>query len=250
MLKTLIISALSISLLLASGFAMARSYAVEVIVFDRLGKETDEESESESEGEKEINREANAEAEAVAVEENIAEEQWIFSPDRVSEKLYNFAKLEEAYLQDKTSTHVVTLEDARVKLFESGYHVLATASWQQPTIAYEDAPLVRLDNGSVNTRLVGFVRVYATSLIYADVDLQLLPPLPSSESDQQSSPDSSVPIRDQVADADNDEEEQLQPRYFINERRRVKFKQTHYFDHPYFGAILSVWPVAEEKDTL
>ena len=68
----------------------------------------------------------------------------------------------------------------------------------------------------------GFVRVYTTSLIHADLHLQLAPPLPES-----APPDAP------------------HPRFFITEKRRLKFKQIHYFDHPLFGAILGLW---EEKN--
>ena len=34
----------------------------------------------------------------------------------------------------------------------------------------------------------------------------------------------------------------VQPVYYLSEKRRVKFGEVHYFDHPRFGAIVGVWP--------
>ena len=38
-------------------------------------------------------------------------------------------------------------------------------------------------------------------------------------------------------------ERNTQPYYFLKERRRVKFREVHFLDHPKFGILLTVWPV-------
>lgn len=127
----------------------------------------------------------------------------------------------------KRSVH---LRSARKKLLERGYRILDTARWQQSTSSFQDAPLISL--GSAETALsAGFVQVYTTALIFANVDLQLSPILPSP------------------ADSEGIDEFSLtdtpaaQPHFFITEKRRIKFNQIHYFDHPYFGALLGIWPI-------
>lgn len=100
-------------------------------------------------------------------------------------------------------------------LVSSGYRILYRAHWQQPSAVFQDAPVLLV--GEPESRLQGAIRVYRTSLIFADISLGL---------------------GDFV-------EEPLVPLYFINEKRRLKFKEVHYFDHPRFGALLTVWPVEE-----
>jgi hypothetical protein len=33
------------------------------------------------------------------------------------------------------------------------------------------------------------------------------------------------------------------PAHFLKQKRRVKFKEIHYLDHPRFGLFITVWPV-------
>jgi hypothetical protein len=98
------------------------------------------------------------------------------------------------------------------ELLGSGYRVLYSARWQQPAAVYQDAPVVGVSNP--DGRLEGAIRVYRTSLIFADLMLGLADLVPNSEA----------------------------PLYFISEKRRLKFKEVHYFDHPRFGALVAVWP--------
>ena len=103
-------------------------------------------------------------------------------------------------------------------LMNSGYRILYRARWQQPPAVFQDAPVLRV--GEAETRLQGAIRVYRTSLIFADVSLGLGDFLKDSEA----------------------------PIYFINEKRRLKFKEIHYFDHPRFGALITVWPVDSAEE--
>ncbi len=171
--------------ILAVSVAQARDYAVEILVFERTEVSKD------------------------------VEEQW--NPGSNSQ-LSNLEKLQS--LAGQTDDHPIGAETVqlaryRLELLNSGYRVLYTAGWQQPSEVYQNAPVVPV--GTPDNRILGAVRVYRTSLIFVDIALGLT---------------------DLVLDADS-------PLYFINEKRRVKFKEVHYFDHPKFGVLLTVWPVEE-----
>ena len=285
---------LGVGLVLASGLAVAKEYAVEIIVFDRLEKEQVEKDrlekvESEqAQGEKEIH----------------TDEQWDFSSTRIAERLAEMAELadkasEQEFVKDEiaedepvedenvqdeivedeivgyeTVDEVFTLEPVRLSLIEAGYRILNTTSWQQPTSLYKDAPLISLSNTVADTEadtdaeadaeadtdadtalIAGFVRIYTTTLIHADLHLQLSP-LPANPDLTDADSVVADAVEDVVADTVEYTEENAaedadapapQPHYFIAEKRRLKFAQIHYFDHPLFGAILGVWE-AEEAD--
>ncbi len=141
------------------------------------------------------------------------EEQW--NPGSNSQ-LANLEKLQS--LVDRVDDHpigagIAHLAGHQSKLLSSGYRVLHAARWQQPSEVYQNAPVVPV--GTLDTRIRGAVRVYRTSLIFVDIALGLT---------------------DSLLDPDL-------PLFFINEKRRVKFKEVHYFDHPRFGALVTVWPV-------
>lgn len=181
----------AIALTLAGGPAAARDYEVEIIVFDRLNRD-------------------------IAVHE-----QWNFSSARTAARLDEMQELAAKASTRRTSEQLAGLEAVRLKLVESNYRILDTARWRQPATFYPNAPLIPL-GGPGSALAAGFIRVYRTSLIYADLNLQLSPPVPDAQDAQAAA---------------------WPPHYFIAEKRRLKFKQIHYFDHPLFGAILRVWPV-------
>ena len=88
-----------------------------------------------------------------------------------------------------------------------------------------------------NELSAGFLRIYTTTLIYADLDLALSPRV--------------LPAVGTVGTIDglNADRDAVfyPPHYFLSEKRRLKFKEVHYFDHPKFGAVVGVWPVDPEE---
>lgn len=186
-------------------------------------------------------------------------------------KMESFARRSKPYKSVDQLNH---LESVRVKLLESGYRIINTTSWQQPRKTFNQAPLIALHErypelseakneeakqqslaenelqGLVEEEdriymdrifwllkkqqpqeiLSGFVRVYTTSLIYANIDLQFTP-----------TPESDEPL------AINKKQE-AELHYFISQKRRLKFQQIHYFDHPNFGAILGIWKAKSIAD--
>ena len=166
----------------------ARDYAIEVIVFEQTRGDSDKDA--------------------------VQDEKWDFSDRKISSNLQRMVTLEFRSDDFQFGATLDRLDPAHQQLIRAGHRILRTAGWVQPSAVYQHAPLISL--GLANTSLVyGFVRVYKTSLIYADIDLQYSP----------------LPF-------DN-----LPEHYFLSEKRRLKFKEVHYFDHPKVGVILGIWPV-------
>lgn len=115
---------------------------------------------------------------------------------------------------------LAALADLPPKLTAQGYKVLAKWRWQQPANTFIAAPLYRLP---VPGLAESYVRIYRTTPIFADLTLAIPGTLPTVTHDGQHTL-ISAPT----------------PTPVINEKRRVRFRQIHYFDHPRFGALLLV----------
>ena len=254
---------------LVSASAVAKEYAIEVIVFDRS-----------------VDASSATDAAKETAKKTEHEEQWNFSSERVAGQLEQMAKLAGKASNHPTSDQLYSLETVRLNLIESGYRILHTISWQQPTSFYQNAPLIPLGispdqplddsmdvllddissdfageslsdsaddlaNDSLDDLRIeetppvatGFVRVYTTSLIYADLHLQLTAPMPEvADASDLSELIELLQTQDSLVN-EGQEETEAEPQryYFISEKRRLKFRQVHYFDHPMFGAILGIW---------
>ncbi|WP_424946848.1 CsiV family protein [Candidatus Spongiihabitans sp.] len=197
----------------------ARDYAVELIVFERLDA-------------------ADASAEI-----------WDFSSQRIAGKLQKMQRLSTKAIDYETNPALINLAAIRNNLAAAGYGILHSAGWIQPAAAYQHAPLISFGAADSSLRhdfIRGFIRVYKTSLIFADIEVQYSP----TAAEVLSSINVVTDARDDTrADTDSNNELsapdtnlELQPHFFISEKRRLKFKEVHYFDHPLFGVIISVWP--------
>ncbi len=199
--------------------AQARDYAIEVIVFEQARGDSDKDA--------------------------AQDEKWDFSDRKISSSLQRMVTLESRSNEFQFETTLDRLDPAHRQLIQAGHRILRTARWIQPSAVYQHAPLISL--GLDNTSLAyGFVRVYKTSLIYADIDLQYSPGNPTGNTLSTLPPVLSTPVTDE-AQADSDSSvpfDNLPEHYFLSEKRRLKFKEIHYFDHPKVGVILGIWPVA------
>ena len=130
------------------------------------------------------------------------------------------------------------LAGVRSGLIESGHQILQSLSWTQPSAVYQNAPVVALSS-PVSDRFNGFLKVYKTSLIFADLDMRLsdtVVKLPQPTVIEDINDADSVLASNQLAPVE------VMENFYISEKRRLKFKEVHYFDHPVYGAILGVWP--------
>ena len=108
------------------------------------------------------------------------------------------------------------------------YEILFHGRWSQTTSDRQGAPYIRIDLPAVgrSSTLIGVLRLFATDLLYVDAFLRYRP------AEQQAN--------NQIVKST---ERNTQPYYFLKERRRVKFREVHFLDHPKFGILLTVWPV-------
>lgn len=147
--------------------------------------------------------------------------------------------IELQQLQDKKP--VVYLEPAidgyltevlrKIKSSDS-YNILFHGQWSQSTSNRKTAPYIvmRLPEIDESFSLNGVMRLFSTDLLYVDLLLRYQPAVDQSGAETQS----------EIAISDR-------PYYFLKERRRIKFREIHFIDHPRFGAILTVSPVTVEK---
>jgi len=109
------------------------------------------------------------------------------------------------------------------------YDVLYHVRWLQPSAQLPHAPRVgiSLPASSTRTGIHGIVRLYATDLLFVDVIMRfdLVPTTSSNQLSRQSSASAQRSV------------------HFLKQKRRVKFKEVHYIDHPRFGLLITVWPV-------
>jgi hypothetical protein len=118
------------------------------------------------------------------------------------------------------------LADINARLTASrAYDVLYHVRWLQQSARLPHAPRVgiSLPASSTRTGIHGIVRLYATDLLFVDTIMRF-DLVPSTHSNQSgASAERSV--------------------HFLKQKRRVKFKEVHYIDHPRFGLLITVWPV-------
>ncbi len=109
------------------------------------------------------------------------------------------------------------------------YDVLYHVRWLQQSAQLPHAPRVgiSLPSSSTQTGIHGIVRLYATDLLFVDTIMRfdLAPTTHNNKASGQSG-----------ASAER-------PAHFLKQKRRVKFKEIHYLDHPRFGIFITVWPV-------
>ncbi|MFT5259816.1 MAG: hypothetical protein ACI9J2_001920 [Saprospiraceae bacterium] len=104
------------------------------------------------------------------------------------------------------------------------HRILKTGRWTQESANYQSSPLVKIEHA--DRSIEGAVRVYAPNLLFAEINLMYAP-----NGDSLS-----------VTTTASGESTYVEEVYFIDERRRMKLKETHYFDHSKFGVLLTVVP--------
>lgn len=113
----------------------------------------------------------------------------------------------------------------------SAYAVVFHKAWRQP--AYDNANAVGypVDTAAGNGRNIeGTIRLTRERFLHMDTDLLMM-----SEGSRNDVVATSAPY--------------TAPVYALREKRRIKSRVLHYFDHPYFGMIATVTPYLSPEET-
>lgn len=151
-------------------------------------------------------------------------------------------------------TNITDLGGALERLRASPqYSVLAASAWVQPLLGHNQAVDVPLGDdfrgasgsqqdasrGPMSSRLTGSVRIYGDQLLFVDMRLHATLPrrAPVGGGTGQSRDASATGAGDEYGRRPLDDGLRS---YRIEETRRIKLEEAHYFDHPYIGAVLYV----------
>lgn len=176
--------------------AIARNYIVEVVVFERT-RDTEQ-----------------------------REEQWRPDSNLVINNQANLQALAQRSKTPTTMSATSRLKRLESALLGSGNRIVQSARWVLNARTYQNATTFNLSTGNLRA----FLKIYKTSLIFADLNMGLIASAPATEVNSTSGFTTANSYQPPA------------PLFFINEKRRLKFKEIHYFDHPKFGVILGVWP--------
>lgn len=199
---------------LGTASAIARDYDVEVLIFERINN--------------------NA--------QHPGEENHNMSGLGIDSRLARIESLASDAIEYETEPVLIHLDQVTVNLKLAGYHILRTARWTQPGEVYQYSPLISLGIPE-QTLPHAYIRIYKTSIIHADVDIQMTPSAFVSLA-----ANSLLHSQDDATNVEITETDRPPPQYFISEKRRLKFREIHYLDHPNFGVILGVWPSEVKED--
>ncbi len=147
-------------------------------------------------------------------------ERWDFNSDQANKRKTKVNTLFAQSRDKEASNNLSYLGGIYSGLVgSSGHRILNVNRWVQRSASYARSSLVRINNSDLSIK--GAVRVYAPNLLFAELNLMYSP-----------NGDSLAVTTEGAKEA-----------YFIDERRRMKLKEVHYFDHSKFGVVLIVVPI-------
>lgn len=125
------------------------------------------------------------------------------------------------------------------------YRILTNVAWVQPLLGKNEAVEVPVgqdsSTGQTNSEgLSGSIRVYGDYLLFLELNLRMALPtrmgdnLPATSTESGST---SVISGSQTSQSRSANRLEV---FHLSEKRRIKLEEFHYFDHPFFGAIVSV----------
>lgn len=148
------------------------------------------------------------------------------------------------------------------KLESANYRPLKYLAWIQKPLPLRRIPKIPVKvslpveepggaSGALSSELSGTVKLLTGPFLQFDLDLWYKVPL--AEANQADFSDAGGPLPfnmdDQVEISTttiSSSPRDLYKRYHLKEQRRVKYKQIHYFDHPKFAVIATVYPHKNE----
>ena len=145
------------------------------------------------------------------------------------------------------------LDDMRETLEQNPrYELLQTLSWEQSEADYLHSPLIPV----LTPHMKGVIRVYAPNLLFTELTLVYVPDDILEESlETEEGEVAATIIREPVTYTVGEPYDpysvvETEPaRFYLEEQRKLKLNEIHYFDHPRYGVILSVIPLEENEET-
>ncbi len=166
---------------------------------------------------------------------------------------------EKPPIETHIAFELVELLDIQDKLAENpDYEILQTLSWEQSEADYKTSPLIN----TLTPHMKGVIRIYAPNLLFAEVNLTYVPEEVFEEAlEEELGDQTNEPVAEITPGFDTsyasisysdgfmiqELPEPVIARYFMDEQRKLKLNEIHYFDHSRFGVILSVMPVEEAE---
>jgi hypothetical protein len=161
---------------------------------------------------------------------NIGAETWSSSPERPS--LANSVELSSGlYLNDGAGGNALhayrrlgadhyTLQSEWTRLRRSSdFHPILHTAWQQPGLEKKESRRVHLSTGSQSedgATVNGSIRVWRTRYLHVDADLLYRLGFDSNDSAE----------------------------FRMKQHRRMRSRELHFFDHPMFGVLIYISPIA------
>ena len=132
------------------------------------------------------------------------------------------------------------------------YEVWSYASWRQVAARTGSSPRVQM--ASLAAAFTGWLKVYDNNILLSEMDIEFIPDRDRAlveapeepvlndlpDTDILLAPEAGYDVIDLPVEYESVATPEPESRYRINERRRVRFNEQHYFDHPRFGVLLRV----------
>lgn len=130
-----------------------------------------------------------------------------------------------------------------------GYEPLLHVAWQQPGYAPDAARPLNLSRlAELPDGLQGEARLYRSRFLHLQLDLELWSePRGALSAPQTATPAPLFPDRGR-SDAGEPLEALAPDVYRLSERRKLRSGELHYYDHPRYGVLAKVTPVAVEEE--
>ena len=122
------------------------------------------------------------------------------------------------------------LNQIAARLKQSGYQILVHQAWQQTPVSRRSTQTIRLEAGDSNTLLSGTFQFAKGRYEHIHLDLEFDRTIPQA-------------VLEEFARKQGIDDLNLMPvswKFKLDEHRKVRADELHYFDHPLFGAIVQI----------
>lgn len=150
----------------------------------------------------------------------------------------------DVYQQLPTSARLLNNEEAA--LSRRGFPILFHAAWRQPVDTATRATGVLVEGGRSaggHRELSGYIALSAENYLHIDVNLWLSQFAASGELPADAP---TLPLPNGIIADTGSESAAISKLFVLSQRRKLRSGELHYFDHPRFGALISVRPVGDQ----